>query len=108
LRNPADADPRADIYALGAVAYFIVTGKHGFAAETDHDLVYRILNDPAPTFAAAGVSAPEALEELLARCLAKDRDDRPADIDEVARTLAELARDLPWSEARAAAWWREK
>jgi len=105
LRNPADADPRSDIYALGAVAYFILTGKHVFVAQTDHDLVYNVLNSPAPTLAQGGVAAPEALERLLARCLQKDRVDRPSDIDEVAAVLAELGRLHPWTEAEARAWW---
>ena len=106
LRNPADADARADIYALGAVAYFIVTGKHVFQAETDHDLVYRILNDPAPSFAQGGaMDVPARLEALVARCLAKEREARPARIEEVESALADIARNHPWSEADARAWW---
>jgi len=106
LRNPADADARADIYALGAVAYFIVTGKHAFQAETDHDLVYRILNDPAPTLARGGApDVPAQLEALVARCLAKDREERPRTIDEVAAVLAEIARNHPWREVDALRWW---
>ena len=108
LRNPADADARADIYALAAVAYFIITGRHVFQAETDHDLVHQILNDPAPTLSQGGVrDAPTELEELLARCLAKDREQRPATIDAVLAVLTALARDYPWTEAEARAWWEE-
>ena len=106
LRNPADADARADIYALAAVAYFILTGKPVFQAETDHDLVYRILNDRPPTLAQGGAAGvPAALEALVARCLAKDREDRPKTIDEVAAVLAEVAVDYPWREIDARRWW---
>ncbi len=109
LRNPADADARADIYALGAVAYFIVTGNHAFKAETDHDLVYRILNEPAPTLAQGGAhDAPSELEALVARCLAKEREDRPRDIDEVAAALAEIARNHPWRQLDAQRWWNAR
>ncbi|HYC36649.1 MAG TPA: protein kinase [Usitatibacter sp.] len=109
LRNPADADARADIYALGAVAYFIVTGSHAFKAETDHDLVYRILNDPAPTLAHGGArDVPAELEALVARCLRKDREERPRDIEEVSAVLAGIARNHPWSERDARRWWEER
>jgi hypothetical protein len=109
LRNPADADARSDIYALAAVAYFIITGKHAFQAETDHDLVYRILNDPAPTLAQGGAhDVPAQLEALLARCLAKDREERPRSIDEVATVLADIARNHPWREVDALRWWNAR
>ena len=109
LRNPADADARADIYALAAVAYFIITGKHVFQAETDHDLVFRILISPPPTLAEGGArDAPAELEALVARCLAKDREDRPASVDEVAAVLAEIARNHPWREIDARRWWNTR
>ena len=109
LRNPADADARSDIYALAAVAYFIITGKHAFQAETDHDLVYRILNDPPPTLARGGaLDVPAQLEALLARCLAKDREERPRNIDEVAAVLADIARNHPWREVDALRWWKAR
>jgi serine/threonine-protein kinase len=105
LRNPADADARADIYALGAVAWFALAGRPAFDAQTDHDIVYRVLNEPAPGLAGMAPAVPPALEALVARCLAKERADRPADIEEVRAALAEIARQHPWSEGEARAWW---
>jgi serine/threonine-protein kinase len=106
LRNPADADARSDIYALGAVAHFLMTGRALFQAHTDHDLVYQVLNAAPPTLSEAGArDVPPALEALLARCLAKDREARPASIDEVDAVLAEIARRQPWREDEARAWW---
>jgi serine/threonine-protein kinase len=109
LRNPADADARADIYALGAVAFFLLTGKPLFEAATDHDLVYRILNEKAPTMRSAGqAGVPDVLESLVARCLEKSREDRPASIEEVEAILAEAARQRPWREGDARLWWHSR
>ena len=47
------------------------------------------------------------LEALIASCLAKDRELRPAAIDEVLARLDEMARHLPWTEADARAWWSQ-
>ena len=105
LRDPADADARADIYALAAVAWFVLAGRPVFEARTEHDTMYRVMNDTAPTLASAGIEAPPELEALLARCLAKDRAARPGTIDEVERTLGELARAAPWGEREARQWW---
>jgi serine/threonine-protein kinase len=106
LRDPADADARADIYALAAVAHFALAGRPAFEAQTDHDIVYRVFNEP-PASLDGAAGAPPALEALIARCLAKDRESRPASIDEVRAALEAIAREIPWTEADARAWWVE-
>ncbi len=109
LRNPADADARADIYAVGAVAFFLLTGRRLFETESDHDLVYRVLNEPAVAPSAAGAAdVPEVLDALVLRCLAKDREDRPRSIEDVMAVLAEVARRKPWREEEARRWWEER
>ena len=109
LRNPADADARADIYALGAVAFFILAGRRLFETQSDHDLVYQVLNVPAPSVADCGAhDVPAVLEALVARCLAKDREERPGSIAEVAAVLAEVALQRPWREEEARAWWSRR
>jgi serine/threonine-protein kinase len=106
LRNPADADARADIYALGAVAFFILTGRRLFETQSEHDLVYQVLNVAAPAISSCGAQdVPADLETLVARCLSKDREERPGSIAEVAAVLAEAARRRPWREEDAREWW---
>ena len=106
IRNPSDADARADIYALAAVAFYALTGRNAFEARTDHDIVYRVMNEPAPALSQAGAAdVPGALEALVMRCLEKDRERRPARVDEVRTVLEAVAATHPWTEADARAWW---
>jgi len=109
IRNPADADARVDIYALGAVAFFMLTGRRVFEAASDHDLVNQVLNTPAQAPSAAGAAdVPPLLDALVLRCLAKDRDERPATVLEVSAVLQEVALARPWREEMAAAWWQSR
>ena len=109
IRNPADVDARVDIYALGAVAFFLLTGRRVFEAASDHDLVNQVLNTPAQSPTAAGAhDVPPLLDALVLRCLAKDRDARPATILEVSAVLQEVALARPWREEMAAAWWKSR
>jgi serine/threonine-protein kinase len=76
----------------------------GLRGRTDHDIVYRVLNEPAPRCPDARPGAPE----LRAARRAVPREgphERPAGIDEVRAVLDERRADLPWSEAEARAWW---
>ncbi len=109
IRDPADADARADIYALGAVAFFLLTGRRVFEAGSDHDLVNQVLHTPARSPSQAGAhDVPPLLDALVLHCLAKDRDDRPATILEVAAVLQEVALARPWREEMASAWWASR
>jgi tRNA A-37 threonylcarbamoyl transferase component Bud32 len=106
LRDPADADARVDIYALAAVAHFALTGRAPFDAQTDHDIVYRVMNEPPPSLAQDGFEgAPAVLEDLLARCLAKDRRARPGSMAQVRVVIERLLASHPWTEDEARAWW---
>ena len=106
LRDPAQADARADIYGLGAVAWFALAGRSPFDAQTDHDIVYRVYNEPAPDLAHAAAGVPAELAALVARCLAKERSLRPATAAELRAALDQLALRWPWTEADARAWWQ--
>jgi hypothetical protein len=105
LRDPAHVDARADLYWLGAVAWFAIAGRAPFEAQTDHDIVYRVYNEPAPDLAQAA-DVPAELAALVARCLAKERSLRPESVAEVRTSLDALAMRWPWTEAEARAWWQ--
>ena len=99
-------DGRADLYALGCVAYWLLTGRYVFEAETPmRMLLAHAHEDPEPPSKRTELQVPEALERLVLDCLAKRPDDRPGSARAVAARLDTIARDLPWPAERAEAWW---
>ena len=103
-------DGRADLYALGCCAWWLLTGAEVFSREpADTRILHKHIHDPVPSLAAAmpGGCPPE-LDAVIAACLAKDVADRPAD----ARALAAMLRAIPvpaelaWTADHAEAWWR--
>lgn len=107
IRNPSDADARADIYALGAVAFYLLTGKRLFETETDHDLTYQVLHvTPRRASGCAAAAVPAALDDLIARCLEKDPAARPQSVAEVAEVLDGVLALSPWTARQIDAWWK--
>lgn len=105
LRNAADADARSDIYSVGATAFHLLAGRPPYDTTGEHDLTYRILHAPVPDIADHVPQVPPRLAELVARCLAKERSERPHDIVVVMAILETLAVAYPWTQREAAAWW---
>ena len=107
LLNPSDADARSDIYALGAVAYFLLTGKPIFDGDDSLAISNQVLHTPAPRVSASGAQVPDGLDALIAACLEKDRARRPQNAEAVVEMLDRLASRLAWTQVDAAAWWSE-
>lgn len=108
IRNPADADVRADIYALGAVGFFLLTGKRLFETETEHDLTYHVLHEtPRLASQCSPFAVPAELDALIGRCLEKDPAARPQAIAEVASALDGVLVHMPWTRNQIDAWWRQ-
>ncbi|MBX9790966.1 MAG: serine/threonine protein kinase [Pirellulales bacterium] len=107
VTQPQVADPRSDIYAVGAVGYNLVTGRPIFASASDFDVLYQVMNVmPTPPSQIVPDLPPE-LERLLMRSLAKSPDDRPASMSQVLDELERIEAQLPrWTQADAQAWWR--
>jgi serine/threonine-protein kinase len=92
LRNPSDVDARTDIYALGAVAFFMLSGKKVFASGDDLELTSRILNEEPPRVSqAASQPIPVELDILVQACLEKRREDRPQRIGDLIEALDSIA-----------------
>jgi len=105
ITSGVEAEPRADLYALGGVGYWLVTGTLVFDGATPMAILARHVNEtPPPPSTRTELPIPDALEALLLRCLDKDPDARPASAWELREAL--LALDVPaWSPDDAAAWW---
>jgi len=107
IRNPADADARSDIYSVGAVGFFLIAGRDVFVTTGQHDLTYQVIHTPAPRLSDIVPGVPRRLDELLGRCLAKERNERPHDVVVVMALLEALAVEYPWSQREAERWWRD-
>ncbi|MCK6382975.1 MAG: protein kinase [Rhodocyclaceae bacterium] len=108
IRHPGDADARADIYALGAVGYYLLTGKRLFETETEHDLLYQAMHVVPPLASEhAPHPLPVELDALIARCVEKDPDRRPQSMAEVASALDAVLVYQPWTRQQINAWWEK-
>ena len=88
-------DCRADIYSLAAVLYHLVAGRPPFDAVEQQAIMHQIFNVSAPPLATLREGVPEALQSLIERSLAKDRDLRPASWDEFSQALSQLSAQTP-------------
>ncbi len=107
LTNPDSADPRSDLYAVGAVAYFLLTAAPVFDAGSAAEAFAQHLHaEPVPPSRRTPTPIPPDLEAVVLRCLSKNRDDRPADARALRRELARCTQAAPWTADDAAAWWQ--
>jgi serine/threonine protein kinase len=101
-------DGRADIYATGCVAYWLLTGQFVFKAETSMGLLlHHAQTLPTAPSARTDLPIPTALDQLVLSCLAKDPAQRPQSARELSRRLAEVECASAWTEDRARDWWAE-
>jgi eukaryotic-like serine/threonine-protein kinase len=102
----ARIDGRADLYATGCVAYWLLTGQLVFQADTPMGLVMEhVRTVPVPPSSRTELPIPAALDRLVLDCLAKRPEDRPDSARELLRRLDEIEIPRPWTKARAAEWW---
>ena len=101
-------DGRSDLYSLGAVAYFLLTGQPPFSGESTMEIIVAHARDDARPPTQLNSEVPRDLEGIVLRCLAKDREARFPDADELDRALAACESAGRWSAEAAAAWWSER
>lgn len=107
ISRPGSASPKSDLYALGAVGYFLVTGRNVFEGSGAVEICAKHMSDePVPPSQRAGIGIPADFESVILRCLAKDPGLRPPDALALIEALDACADAQLWTQADARAWWR--
>jgi serine/threonine-protein kinase len=105
LGEPVDG--RADLYALGCVAYYLLTGRLVFEGTASFQVIAKHIQEvPVPPSRRTELEIDPGLERLVLSCLAKKPEDRPQTAADLDRELAEIQTD-PWSQEEAQRWWRQ-
>jgi len=106
ITDPPSLDAKSDLYAVGAVGYFLLTGVPPFKGATIVELCSHHMHT-APTPPSRLVpSIPAPMDSLILACLAKAPVSRPASALALARALTPLAE--PWKHDSALGWWNER
>jgi hypothetical protein len=101
-----DVDGRSDIYALGCVGYWLLTGKQVFEGETPVAvLVEHVKTTPVPPSQRTEMEVPADLERVILKCLEKDPADRYQTAEELTRAFDACVLPRCWDNARAREWW---
>lgn len=108
IRDATRVDARADIYSLGAVGYFLLTGKGLFDADSALEICMLQMKEIPPTPSQRlGRPIPADLQALIMACLEKDPQQRPASIEQLAAGLRTCQSASHWSYDQSRQWWSE-
>lgn len=106
-RGERSLDGRCDLYALGGVAYSLLTGHPPFRGTTSMEVMNAHIREPVVPPSHLRAEIPRDLEEVVLHCLAKDRDGRIPGAEELERALSACASAREWDAQKAADWWAE-
>ena len=108
IHGSVQTDPRSDLYALGALGYYLLTGQYIFDAETIQEIHQKQLAEipELPSRRTANPISAE-MEQLLLRCLEKDPSRRPQSADELRAALLATPVAADWTLAARVAWWSD-
>jgi serine/threonine protein kinase len=108
VRSPETVNARSDIYALGAVGYFLLVGQPPFDGESVVDICHKHVHEtPVPPSQRVEGGIDTDLEHVILSCLAKDPGLRPTTAGHLADLFQKCAAAGKWSEDDARAWWAE-
>jgi serine/threonine-protein kinase len=106
ILGDANVDRRADVYALGCVAYYLLTGQLVFEADSPMKmLMQHVQAEPVPPSQRTELKIPRELDELVLACLHKDPRKRPQNAEEVLTRAWQCKNCETWDQQSARTWW---
>ena len=106
ILGEADVDRRADVYSLGCVAYYLLTGQLVFDVDTPMKmLIQHVQETPLPPSQRTELPIPQELDDLVMACLEKKPQDRPQDAQAFFRLAHACTSCETWTSERARTWW---
>jgi serine/threonine-protein kinase len=106
ITNEGEVDQRADVYALGCVAYYLLTGQLVFEADTPMKMFLQHMQaTPIPPSMRSELRIPREVDELVLACLEKEPSKRPQNAEEVLRMIRKCRSAQTWDNDSARGWW---
>lgn len=97
---------KVDLYAMGCIGYWLLTGKQVFESSNTFSLLSQhMMAQPTPIQEVSMQDIPEGLQEIIHQCLQKRPSKRPESASEMYKVLEELSQEHPWTHKDALAWW---
>jgi serine/threonine-protein kinase len=103
----SDLSPASDIYSLGGVAFYLLTGQAPFVRETVMQVFLAHAYEPVAPPSQLRPDIPTDLEAVVLRCLSKKPEERFPDVAGLEKALARCRSAEEWTQEEAAAWWKE-
>ncbi|ADE14408.1 Serine/threonine protein kinase-related protein [Nitrosococcus halophilus Nc 4] len=108
IAHPERVDVRSDLYAVGAVGYYLLTGKPVFDGKSVVEIcMHQVHTPPVSLSERLGKPVSEDLERVIMKCLKKDPEQRPQNAKELLLALRQCKAAGSWSDEDAAQWWKE-
>jgi serine/threonine-protein kinase len=106
IQDPTRLDTRSDIYALGAVAFYLLTGREIVEGGTPQEILLKTIQTDPPRPSSLASNLPPELDRLVSSCLAPEPERRPQTASTILEALDSLGSTLAWTHDDAHEWWQ--
>ncbi|MBI2899192.1 MAG: serine/threonine protein kinase [Planctomycetes bacterium] len=99
-----ETDKRTDVYSMGATLWSVLAGRHPHTGQSAADIMVRVASEPTPSIRSIRKDVPSALDAILLKAMAKERDDRHPSCTELGDALEEFLKNPKGTKPRSRAW----